>query len=90
MATTSPHGEINPQHTYSIEAAARALGRSTRWVQDNIVRNDKCLIHKQGDYIGIPGWCLQKAIESDLRPYSEWQATNTEKPKSRSKSKPSS
>ena len=67
-------GVIDPSLVYSLSAAARAMGMSTRWVMDNLINNDAIPYRRQGDYKGIPGWVLRDWVEADLRRKSEWRA----------------
>lgn len=66
------YGEIDPKRVYGIQAAARALGMSTRWVLDNLIASDDVTYFKRGDYKAFPGWVLIQWVESDLRRHSEW------------------
>jgi hypothetical protein len=51
-------GVVHPHLVYSIAGVARALGRSVRWVQDNLIRNDAVVHRKRGGFVGIPGWVI--------------------------------
>ena len=66
-------GVVHPHLVYSVAGLARALGKSVRWVQDNLIRSDAVVHRKRGEFIGIPGWVIINWVEEDLRTHSEWQ-----------------
>lgn len=78
MHSSSPEsdnwGRVEPGVAYGIEGVARALGRTKRWVQDNLIRNNAVPYFRRGDLVMIPGWVIIQWIESDLRRHDEWGA----------------
>ena len=93
MADDASYGVIDPRLVYNVQAAARAMGQSTRWVMDHLIDSDEIDFKKSGDYKGIPGWRLVQWVEDDMRKKSEWKeevAEGRPKKNPKSESKPSS
>jgi hypothetical protein len=69
-------GFVDPDLAYTLEGASQALGKSSRWIKEHLIKTRKIQVARCGDFVGIPGWVFIKWMTEIL----EWDDPDAGEP----------